>query len=548
MATVQKRISMFAPASFNLEELLLLAGSLRGQPCHCDRSQRNKSGSMNWAIALTFEDNVEWIFRSPQQTYHSPSSFDDTYIAKIIASEVATIRHIREQTSVPVAEVFAFRYSREVLKRDGNGDKLVADLMSPTKDNKVGVPYILQSKAVGTCLLDYSFREMRGQPGLSEEQRADILRQLGVITQQLAQIRFSGIGSLVPNRDDPGECLSPGLTWNGRHALGELARGPFKNDVEYYCALATALKRHAMELPMDLHMLRAPIPEEAEYSTTAAFRAACRRWDEFVVVGCKTEDSRNRFDYCLTAELLQDTAIPQMLWPSERSGFALKHPDLHVGNLFVDDSLKITCIIDWSCATTVPDVELLSAPRLWGVNAAHSTAFREGLTLSAACMSSPGSPGFLATGQDDHIWAAAERVRLFQRLVRFCSVRDYDYLDELFVRLDSSVSAITPSTSSVADELWRRMQTPQSQPLRAKLQEEDMSPEEIANIEQGYYTEAFWRGETEHLAVARKLALMWHMNPRFVADCRLWRWLNAALGPDNDDEAEDGYVMKADPK
>lgn len=26
-------------------------------------------GSLNWAVILTFDDGVEWIFRSPRQSY-----------------------------------------------------------------------------------------------------------------------------------------------------------------------------------------------------------------------------------------------------------------------------------------------------------------------------------------------------------------------------------------------------------------------------------------------------------------------------------------------
>jgi hypothetical protein len=45
-------------------------------------------------------------------------------------------------------------------------------------------------------------------------------------------------------------------------------------------------------------------------------------------------------------------------------GYPLGHPDLHLGNIFVDDDLNITCIVDWGSASTVPLPELLSAPGL----------------------------------------------------------------------------------------------------------------------------------------------------------------------------------------
>lgn len=132
------------------------------------------SGSMNWAITLAFDDGTEWIFRSPL-----PRAYPGDTAAVIIASEVATIQCIAERTTVPVPAILAF---------------------SPHSDNDIGVPYILQSKATGTCLLDYSIREATGLSGLTDDQRAKIMQQLGGFTQQLSRVRFPQIGSLVQYR------------------------------------------------------------------------------------------------------------------------------------------------------------------------------------------------------------------------------------------------------------------------------------------------------------------------------------------------------------
>lgn len=93
---------------FSLEALLTLASSLRNRPCTCDMSKPPMSGSMNWAIIVTFDDGVDWILRSPHSGIRAV--IDETYACKMLASEAATIRYIRSHTSVPVPEVFAFRY------------------------------------------------------------------------------------------------------------------------------------------------------------------------------------------------------------------------------------------------------------------------------------------------------------------------------------------------------------------------------------------------------------------------------------------------------
>lgn len=42
--------------------------------------------------------------------------------------------------------------------------------------------------------------------------------------------------------------------------------------------------------------------------------------------------------------------------------FPIRHPDLSVNNLFVNDDLHITCSIDWGFASSVPFAELLAVP------------------------------------------------------------------------------------------------------------------------------------------------------------------------------------------
>ncbi|OAA63577.1 Protein kinase-like domain protein [Niveomyces insectorum RCEF 264] len=520
---------IFSNAQFNVGRLLALAERLHGQPCRCDQGQRPFAGSMNWAIVLTFDNGIQWIFRSPL-----PGVFSDDFVAKIITSEVVTTRCILARSSVPVPEIYAFSASR---------------------DNEIGVPYILQSKATGHCLLDYSIREAQGLPGLSDRQRAKVMQQLGVFTQQLECIRFPQIGSLVLKHDvdghdgrananannndnDNGECivgpcLSPALTWHMRHLLDDLDRGPFASEKDYFDALAVALARHAQELPMTHHVLLAPIPQPVEYPSREQYQKAVGRWNSFVVVGNKIEHSRNRFAYCVAADVLRQTVVPRLLCRDEtrdtvdtvdtvngmdgcNAGFPLMHPDLHVGNIFVDDAMNITCIIDWSSATTVPAAELFATPRLWEHKEPEvRPAFRQSAGAALA-------PAF---GSSRAFWARSDKIRVFQRLVRFSSSRDYDYLAEL-------VSDDVTDCDGLLDLLEQHAQEPQNKALLTELQEDDASSGEVAEYERASSNAADWRAETNVMAVARKLTVMWHMNPRFVADRRLWRWLGAALDSD----------------
>ena len=97
---------MFFYAKFDLSALLHLAGQLRDTPCSCDVSKRPESGALNWAIAILFEDGVEWIFRSPRTCHDiSPET-----TARLLESEVATMKYVKLNSSIPVPEVFDYRY------------------------------------------------------------------------------------------------------------------------------------------------------------------------------------------------------------------------------------------------------------------------------------------------------------------------------------------------------------------------------------------------------------------------------------------------------
>lgn len=98
---------IYAFADFNLEELLSLSRQHRGQPCTCDVSQMPKSGSLNWAIFISFDDGTEWVFRSPQMGLDA--FYSDETVSKILMSEAATLMYLKSHTSIPVPEVYSYR-------------------------------------------------------------------------------------------------------------------------------------------------------------------------------------------------------------------------------------------------------------------------------------------------------------------------------------------------------------------------------------------------------------------------------------------------------
>ena len=93
------------------------------------------------------------------------------------------------------------------------------------------------SKAHGSPL-QHTWRNLgsHGKPDISQEQKLKTVFQLGIITEHLSRLCFNQAGSLL---EEDGAfpiktCLPRGLLLNGRHALGNLYRGPFKYKKNYY--------------------------------------------------------------------------------------------------------------------------------------------------------------------------------------------------------------------------------------------------------------------------------------------------------------------------
>jgi len=114
------------------------------------------------------------------------------------------------------------------------------------------------------------------EPKISQEEMAKIIFQLEVITWQLSRLCFDRAGLLF---EEDGEfqiktCLSRGLLLNERYSLGDLHRGPFNSENDYYEAHILAFFEHVKYLPLSHHCFFAPIPARSEYDDYAGFRKA----------------------------------------------------------------------------------------------------------------------------------------------------------------------------------------------------------------------------------------------------------------------------------
>ncbi len=65
-------------------------------------------GSLNWVIFISFDDGVDWVFRSPRSGPHAIVS--DVSARKLLISEATTLKYLRRNSALPVPEVFSFQF------------------------------------------------------------------------------------------------------------------------------------------------------------------------------------------------------------------------------------------------------------------------------------------------------------------------------------------------------------------------------------------------------------------------------------------------------
>lgn len=162
-----------APPEFNVQELLNVATRARGKTCHRGPNDSGR-GQFSFTVPISFDDGVEWIAKCPQT-----NAVKLPEVRRLmLESEVATLQLVRERTTIPVPQVFAW---------------------SSSDENPVGSAYIVMSRASGRLLSDcgwYSWLSADGSESMTMHQKCKIYSQLGQIIHQLSSLRFPKICSI----------------------------------------------------------------------------------------------------------------------------------------------------------------------------------------------------------------------------------------------------------------------------------------------------------------------------------------------------------------
>ena len=400
------------------------------------------------------------------------------------------------------------------------------------------------SKAHGSPLQRTWKDSEKDEPNMSHEQKTKIIFQLGVITWQLSRLCFDQAGSLF---EEDGEfqiktCLSRGLLLNERHSLGDINRGPFKSEKDYYEAHVSAFLEHVKYLQLGHHCFFAPIPARSEYDDYVEFRKASDWWSDFVTVQSKIDGSDNRTDYVIAGEVLSEKIkkwtnnISKFPLNDRKHRFSIHHPDFSVDNIFVDEGFNITCIIDWAFCSSVPLSILLTAPDLpqsrYEVDVSLLPAFENGfrcaLQENTQCENIETEMTLCRT------LSCSRPIWLFSRILNFDSTTDYYLFKALWDSMGNHDQGIS--------EFFRSRQSSQQYiSLRNELRADDQTIEQVARLEREYFRDDIWR-----LTIARKLTLVSQWSLRyhkslahgirgngniFVADKKLWTWIDTCLKP-----------------
>ncbi|KAJ5108556.1 hypothetical protein N7456_005231 [Penicillium angulare] len=500
--TFATKADIFTYADFNLQALCRKASTLRqGVTCTCDPGQRPSTGSFNWAIFVTFEDKVRWVFRSPRSRASRALEMD----MKLLASEAATLRYLRSQSDIPVPEVFDYCAS---------------------SNNETGVPFILMSEAPGWPLSKVWKSTSSPQPSLDSIHKAKILSQLGSITWKLSQLRFDKMGSLIEENGtfSVNECLSRGHMLHERYSL-EISRGPFTSEAEFYDSLISALFEHAETLQLSHHCFIAPVPSHDDYPCDTQYKAAVDLWSDFVTIGGKIDTADNRLDFIVVSDALRDI-MKKLLPPTTNpETFPLCHPDLSVNNIYIDDDYNITCIIDWAFASSVPESMLLTIPGLPQYRDEISPELHAPF-INGFIAAIPGSP------EDEPVHKyrkLIERSGVFWKLSRLLNL---DSIDEYNLFATVWQCAYGPERN-LSQYFLQQQRSAHYIRLYDEVQQEDQPLSKIEKDEKEYF-----RDDEFRKTIAKKLTLVseWKYRytdnvPRrlrqdmFVTSAKLWKWI-----------------------
>ncbi|KAF3484010.1 uncharacterized protein GIQ15_03334 [Arthroderma uncinatum] len=295
---------------FNLDALCARAATAGGEASPINAVEKMEGG-FSKAFLIVKENGMEVIAKIPCR-----NSGPSVYTTE---SEVAVLKYVKQHTSVPVPEVYAW----------------CSDPANP-----VGAEYIIMEKAAGVPL----FR-IWGE--ISQSDKLELIKRLTVIERELSSLQLPAYGSLYLRAScgnlpawkpldldvDPSQSYCVGRSGD-RSYVPEDCEGMDKSKIDLgpwntLAAFGTAIAKR--EISRILHS--SPIHPGTFYQGSPAERKTLL---ESAI--------------CLMGLLDSNPTLTQSAKP------VLWHTDLHMGNIYVspDKPSQILSLIDWQSISVLP--------------------------------------------------------------------------------------------------------------------------------------------------------------------------------------------------
>ncbi|EGE04025.1 phosphotransferase enzyme family protein [Trichophyton equinum CBS 127.97] len=310
---------------FSVGELQAITARTLGSQA-CVSISKIGEGNFNKVFRLVMDDGAVAIARIPH-----PNAGPPRYTTM---SEVATMEFVRSMLKIPVPKVLAW---------------------SSCSDNSVGAEYIIMEEAKGTQL-----SQMWDEMKLHD--RSEIIDDIVSIEQKLLSVTFGWYGSLYFAKDAFPGCQPADIS-------GDIAQG-IKDEVRKQFVIGPTTRREFWEKERALMNLdRGPWKSASGYVESIAHREIAwisqyaRR--DSIMSGYPRGKGSQKSPQDHIALLEKYLSVVSRLLPDDTELVrpALWHPDIHDGNIFIQDG-RISSLIDWQSVCIAPLLLQARTPRL----------------------------------------------------------------------------------------------------------------------------------------------------------------------------------------
>jgi len=306
-------------------ETLYPGQDLNRRTCHVTK---RKEGSFHHVVFVhvNIGDKLEQQYVLKIPAHGTPEQWEDAD-GFMLRNEAVLMQHIRHHTQCPVPEVVAF---------------------DDSVDNALAAPFILMKEMPGSSALDFwfgkTFKDLpNGEQYLEadvpspelEQKRVRFLTSLAQAMSQLQTLEFKRIGVPVFDKpeDEVPKKVGPVWRWHSKNRMQQLQRiGPYPSEGFFY--------HYGMNAVWNLSEIE---DRDPNHPGVLEFKGIRQILSMILYSPPFVEPAQ-------TPATGDNTDLPVV----RKKTFVLRHDDLNLQNILVDDDGNVTGLIDWDGCMSVP--------------------------------------------------------------------------------------------------------------------------------------------------------------------------------------------------